>query len=109
MVLGTFVQSSVLLATFVLLGPAGGEGEASLRSVLGRIRAYRHYVVPEALPAELLVPLHVLALVHREGPQRKRRRAEVSSVESGPAPSLCGHMLVTEFFFGSEPLMPQLF
>jgi hypothetical protein len=46
-------------------------------------------MVPEALPAEPvqpIVPLHVLALVAGEGLQRKRKRAEVSSVESGPAP-----------------------
>ncbi len=68
------------------------DGEASLTSVLGRIRDYRRYLQPleeEALPAEpvqALQPLHVLDFAPGAGPQRKRMGAEVNSVESGPAP-----------------------
>ena len=50
------------------------DGEASLRSVLGRIRAYRHYLQlleVEALPAEPVQPwqpVHVLAFEPGGGP-----------------------------------------
>ena len=91
-------------------------GEAGIREVLGRLRAFRHFCCPaegdaEPAAAEALQRVAELgvaerlsaglgvaglepreALVHRGvsvdavGPPWKRRRAEVSSVEIGPAP-----------------------
>ena len=63
-------------------GARWSQGEASIRAVLGRIRAFRHYCKPpevKPVPAEPV-------LVPAGAPQRKRRRAEVGSVEAGPAP-----------------------
>jgi hypothetical protein len=79
------------------------QGEAGLREVFGRLRAFRHFCCPAevaAEPAEQLAPpapapgepggpASELERVHvpcAESLQRKRRRAEVSSVESGLAP-----------------------
>jgi hypothetical protein len=72
------------------VGNRWAEGEASIRSVLGRIRSFRHYCQPEAAAAVLAAAgspeASEPAVQGGEGPQQKRGCTRIEPVEAGPAP-----------------------
>jgi hypothetical protein len=88
------------VAELALAGARWPQGEAGLRVVFGRLRAFRHFCCPaeaaEELPgaapdaamaaAEPVVQAEHLQAGFAEGPQRKRRRAEADPVVASPAP-----------------------